>query len=60
VSAPIDTILFTVLAFAGAPFATAGWMVQVIVTDVVVKYASGFATALALLRDRTRTRLEPA
>lgn len=60
VSAPIDTVLFTVLAFAGAPFATAGWMVQVIVTDVLVKYASGFLTALALLRDRTRTSLEPA
>lgn len=60
VSAPIDTVLFTVLAFAGAPFATAGWMVQVIVTDVLVKYASGLATALALLRDRTRTGLEPA
>ncbi|MDZ7707130.1 MAG: VUT family protein [Trueperaceae bacterium] len=59
VSAPIDTILFTVLAFAGAPFATAGWMVQVIVTDVMVKYGSGFLTALALLRDRTRPSLEP-
>lgn len=59
VSAPIDTVLFTVLAFAGAPFATAGWMLQVIVTDVLVKYSSGFLTALALLRDRTRPSLEP-
>lgn len=53
VSAPIDTVLFTVLAFAGAPFATAGWMVQVIVTDVLVKYASGILTALTLLRGRS-------
>jgi uncharacterized PurR-regulated membrane protein YhhQ (DUF165 family) len=52
VSAPIDTILFTVLAFAGAPFATAGWMAQVIATDVLVKYGSGLATALLLLPSR--------
>lgn len=52
VSAPIDTVLFTVLAFAGAPFATAGWMAQVIVTDVLVKYGSGLATALLLLPSR--------
>jgi uncharacterized PurR-regulated membrane protein YhhQ (DUF165 family) len=52
VSAPIDTILFTVLAFAGAPFATAGWMAQVIVTDVIVKYGSGLVTALLLLPSR--------
>ena len=60
VSAPIDTILFTVLAFAGAPFATATWMVQVISTDVLVKYASGFVTALTLLSSRTRAQLGPA
>lgn len=52
VSAPLDTILFTVLAFAGAPFATLSWMLQVIVTDVIVKYASGFLTALTLLGSR--------
>jgi hypothetical protein len=52
VSAPLDTVLFTVLAFAGAPFATLAWMTQVIVTDVLVKYASGIATALALLGGR--------
>lgn len=52
VSAPLDTVLFTVLAFAGAPFATLGWMVQVIVTDVIVKYGSGAVTALLLLRER--------
>lgn len=60
VSAPLDTILFTVLAFAGAPFATAGWMVQVIVTDVLVKYASGLATALTLLPGRRARLAEPA
>lgn len=58
VSAPLDTVLFTILAFAGAPFATLAWMTQVIVTDVLVKYASGLATALALLGGRA-TRLEP-
>lgn len=52
VSAPLDTILFTVLAFAGAPFATVAWMTQVIVTDVLVKYGSGLATALLLLPGR--------
>lgn len=60
VSAPLDTVLFTVLAFAGAPFATAGWMVQVIVTDVLVKYASGLATALTLLPGRHARLAEPA
>jgi hypothetical protein len=59
VSAPLDTVLFTVLAFAGAPFATLAWMTQVIVTDVLVKYASGMATALALLGGRA-ARPEPA
>ena len=49
VSAPLDTVLFTVLAFAGAPFATAGWMVQVIATDVIVKYASGMLAAFGIL-----------
>ncbi len=52
VSAPLDTILFTVLAFAGMPFATVTWMLQVITTDVAVKYASGLVTALLLLRAR--------
>ena len=52
VSAPLDTVLFTVLAFAGAPFASVGWMVQVIVTDVVVKYVSSLLVALGLLGSR--------
>lgn len=49
VSAPLDTILFTLLAFWGEEFATAGWMTQVIVTDVLVKYASGILAALGML-----------
>jgi queuosine precursor transporter len=49
VSAPLDTILFTTLAFAGAPFATAAWMTQVIVTDVVVKYGASMVAAITLL-----------
>ncbi len=49
VSAPLDTILFTTLAFAGAPFATAGWMTQVIVTDVLVKYAASLVAAITVL-----------
>src|SRR5690606_40235609 len=38
ISAPIDTVVFTLLAFVGEEFATAGWLTQVIVTDVLVKY----------------------
>jgi len=49
VSAPLDTILFTTLAFAGAPFATAAWMIQVIVTDVLVKYAASLVAAITVL-----------
>jgi queuosine precursor transporter len=49
VSAPLDTILFTTLAFAGAPFASAAWMLQVIVTDVIVKYAASIVAAITLL-----------
>lgn len=52
VSAPLDTVIFTVLAFAGAPFATLAWMVQVIATDVLVKYASGMLTAFGVLAGR--------
>ncbi len=49
VSAPLDTILFTLLAFWGEPFATPAWMTQVIVTDVLVKYGSGFLAALGMI-----------
>lgn len=62
VSAPLDTVLFTVLAFAGAPFASAGWMTQVIVTDVIVKYGSGMLAALGILAGArsARSSVEPA
>lgn len=49
VSAPLDTVIFTVLAFWGEDFATRAWMTQVIVTDVLVKYASGMLAALGML-----------
>lgn len=49
VSAPLDTVLFTLLAFWGEEFATAGWMFQVVVTDVLVKYGSGLVAALGML-----------
>jgi queuosine precursor transporter len=50
VSAPLDTIVFTTLAFAGEAFATTSWMLQVIVTDVLVKYGAGLLAAVTLLR----------
>lgn len=49
VSAPLDTLLFTLLAFWGEPFATPAWLVQVIVTDLLVKYASGLVAALGMI-----------
>lgn len=49
VSAPLDTLIFTLLAFWGEPFATPGWLGQVIVTDVLVKYGSGMLAALGIL-----------
>lgn len=49
ISAPIDTVVFTLLAFVGEEFATAGWLTQVIVTDVLVKYVSGLVAALGVL-----------
>jgi len=49
VAAPLDTVLFTTLAFAGAPFATLQWMTQVIVTDVLVKYAASMVAAITIL-----------
>ena len=49
VAAPLDTIVFTTLAFAGAPFATAQWMTQVIVTDILVKYGASLVAAITIL-----------
>lgn len=59
VSAPLDTLVFTLAAFWGEPFATPAWLTQVIVTDVLVKYSAGMAAAmgmLALLRSLASTR----
>jgi uncharacterized PurR-regulated membrane protein YhhQ (DUF165 family) len=55
VSAPLDTLIFTTLAFAGEEFATPVWMLQVIVTDVVVKYGSGLLAALQIVGAGRRT-----
>ncbi len=38
VSAPLDTILFTVFAFWGFDWVTRQWMTEVIVTDIIVKF----------------------
>lgn len=49
VSAPLDTIIFTLLAFWGEPFATPGWMTQVIVTDILVKYGASILVAAGVI-----------
>lgn len=49
VSAPLDTLIFTLLAFVGQDFATPHWLLQVIATDVVVKYASSMVAATRIL-----------
>ncbi len=54
VSAPLDTILFTVLAFWGEAWATFDWMLQVIVTDVLVKYGASMLVALGFLNYFTK------
>ena len=54
VSIPIDTLVFTVFAFAGEAFATPGWMTEVVLTDILVKLVVGFVTALGILGARGR------
>jgi queuosine precursor transporter len=49
VAAPLDTIIFTTLAFAGEAFATTMWMIQVIVTDVIVKYTASLVAAVTIM-----------
>lgn len=56
VSAPLDTLIFTLLAFWGETFATPGWMFQVIITDVLVKYGASMLVAAGFL---ARIRLRP-
>lgn len=48
VSAPLDTVIFTLLAFWGEPFATSGWLMRVIVTDVLVKYGASLLAAFGI------------
>jgi hypothetical protein len=48
ISIPVDSIIFTVLAFLGEAFATPTWMAQVIVTDIVVKMTIGLIVALGI------------
>ncbi len=50
ISIPIDSIVFTVLAFFGEAFATPTWMTQVIITDILVKLVIGFIVALGIWR----------
>jgi queuosine precursor transporter len=52
VSIPVDSTIFTVLAFVGEAFATPTWMVQVIVTDILVKLIIGFIVALGVWQTR--------
>lgn len=49
VSAPLDTIIFTVLAFYGEDFATFAWMNQVIITDILVKFTASMLVAFGVV-----------
>jgi uncharacterized integral membrane protein (TIGR00697 family) len=61
VSIPLDTVIFTVFAFYGASFATPSWMLEVVVTDIALKFIVGTLAALHLLRGmRARTRANDA
>lgn len=46
VSIPIDTLVFTFFAFYGEAFASPGWMLEVMLTDIVVKLLVGFLAAV--------------
>jgi len=48
VSAPLDTLIFPLLAFSGEPFATPAWLLRVIVTDVLVKYGASLLAAFGI------------
>jgi len=56
VSIPIDTIIFTFFAFYGEPWATPGWMTEVMVTDIVVKLIVGFLAAIRIAGFAERRR----
>lgn len=47
-SIPVDSIVFTVLAFLGEAFATPQWMTQVIITDIVIKMLIGLLVGLGI------------
>ncbi len=59
VSIPIDSTIFTVLAFVGEAFATPTWMVQVIISDIIVKLIIGFIVALGVWQMRPPTPISP-
>jgi queuosine precursor transporter len=59
VSIPVDSTIFTVLAFVGEAFATPAWMVQVIITDIIVKLMIGFIVALGVWQMRPPTPTSP-
>lgn len=60
VSIPIDTFVFTLLAFYGAEWATTAWMTEVIVTDISVKLVVGFLAAVQILGTREQTSITRA
>lgn len=59
VSIPVDSTIFTVLAFLGEAFATPTWMTQVIVTDIIVKLLIGFIVALGVSQTRPPATISP-
>lgn len=58
VSIPIDTIVFTVLAFYGEAWATPAWMLEVIVTDMIVKLIVGFLAAIRVIAKEKQQSLK--
>ena len=48
ISIPVDSIIFTTLAFFGEAYATPTWMTQVIITDILVKMIIGLIVALGI------------
>ncbi len=60
VSIPIDSTVFTVLAFFGEVFATPTWMVSVIITDIIVKLLIGFIVAFGVWQMQPRAATSPS
>ncbi|MEZ4608381.1 MAG: VUT family protein [Deinococcales bacterium] len=59
-SIPIDTIVFTLLAFYGEEWATRSALTEIIITDIIVKLIVGFIAALSLFGERKDQTLKPA